>query len=259
MTTQSAVPPEALRFDIPSKPDWFDRELANCVELYKGLPMFQCVNGMKERAWMDSDTSFLKYRNTDLEVVPVVMTYFTRFDAKLKKHRRYSTRELAAQDQDPNLGTLIIEATAIDVRWVGRPCWIIEVFVDSSYLGTQAEWEAHRYDMMEDRHRTIRKIDLLGEYPKEGQYKYAFSLVDDSGQAVTPARSHIEEAKKLYYLAKNDTRTLQQRILDDQARIEKLDQQTKDRIVERFGQYSSLTMKKIRGAAIGKPIMRVKE
>ncbi len=251
-----AIPAEAIRHELPVKPDWFDGELANCVPNYNSMAMFRCVDGTKEMMSLDGK-QIPKHRNPNLEAVPIKYTYWTRFHQKSQKHIKYASERLALEDTQKGLGKPA-EQIKFETRYIGRPCHIIEVYQEPNSLPPYDQWEEQRYEWLTDEKGVTRKVDLLGEYPANGRYIYCFPLLNENGEAMEPNRSHIEEAKSRYNMAVNDKRSPNERIQDDFARIQKLDNKVKLRYLEQLEELSPLTLKKIEGAEVSKPITKVK-
>jgi hypothetical protein len=254
-----AVKPEILLQQLPAKPDWFDRELA-AVATRDGRPVFRVVDGQRE----------LKFRNGKMDIkhllqddgvpmyVPVIRQVFRRQETDTQEYRYYNSIDAAREDTGEHLEDEIDFSNLVSVRAVGQPAWIVEVYISPDELGGPLEWESMRYAMLQVK-GVDQKVDMLGEFPREGYYMYCFPVVDPLGRPISPGTRTIEECKKRWKLATEDSKSLQEAITDFEKRTAAFEKKSVENIVDNFYQFHGVSMVRAHGGHISKPITKVYE
>lgn len=244
------LPESILRHPLPPVPDWFRDALAK-VATRNGMPMFRLVDGLHELTFRNGKMD-VKHLLKSVCYVPVAKTRYRRTFHGSDKFLIFRTHQEAKNAKVDGLSTVIESATINSVAAVGRACWIVEVYESPEEIDYDS-WQALRYDYLE-KSGVTQKIDLLGEYPRDGRYIACFDVVDSDGNAVSPSDKTIEECKRRYKLAMGDTRTAEEAIQGSNADIEKAEQKQIDRLNENFFQYAGITENRARGGVVGKPI-----
>ncbi len=253
-----AIPAERFRLgDTPPKPDWFDEALAKAVPRYGGKPMFRVVDGMRETAWMQGDPTFLKYTNKEIQCVPVRHVEYVRTHVRTRKKVSFVSREAAEAYTGKGYGEAV-EKVYFERRWIGRPCWVVEVYLEPKAMPSKEEWELSRYEYI-DVNGVIQKVDLLGEYPPFGKYVWMMDVLDEDGVPTEPNQKTIDECQRRYWEVLKDNRSIIQRTKDDYERVEKLDKKVARDLTEAFFGHYGISAKRAFGTEISKPIKSVKQ
>lgn len=257
-TSVVAVKPETLLVSLPSKPDWFDKELAQ-VATKNGRPVFKIVDGQRELKWRNGkmDIKHLLQHESIPAYVPVIRQVFRRMDTATWKPKYYTSREAAERDTQESLEPEVKWANIVSTRAVGRACWVIEVLVTAEELGYE-NWEAMRYSDLEI-HGVARKVDILGPFPKDGMYIYAFSVVDEDGNAIAPHRGIIEECKKRWKAICEPSKSLEQELADYDYREKKFEEREVARIADSFYQFHGIAARRAHDGVVSKPIAKTYE
>ena len=166
----TAIPEDFLRVDLPRVPDWFHEELAK-VAVRDGRPVFRLVDGIRELKWRNGkmDVKHLLQADGMACYVPVSKTRFRRRSLRKDGQPKiYRTYEQAVKDRDPYLATDIETATKFHVAAVGRPCWVVEVYISPDEID-YASWLRLRYQHLE-KNGVTQQIDVLGPYPRDGWF-----------------------------------------------------------------------------------------
>lgn len=253
-----AVKPETLLVDLPPIPSWFERELSQ-VATRNGKPVFKIVDGQRE----------LKFRNEKMDVkhllqhqnipafVPVVTQTFRRKNEATGEYKFYSSLAAARADTEESLSKDIDVANKVSTRAVGKACWIIEVYVAPEELGYD-NWQASRYANLE-KHGVARKVDVLGEFPREGMYVYCFSVLDSDGRAISPNQKTLDECKRRWRIVSNDTSTLEQNIKDYEEAEAKFAEKEVKRIADNVYQFAGISARRWHHGEVSKSISKVYE
>lgn len=256
--TVAAVKPEALLVELPHVPDWFMRELAQ-VATRNGRPVFRLVDGQRETKWRNgkTDVKHLLQHEQVPAYVPVIRQVFRRKNPETGKYSYYPTHKLAVADNADGLSKEIDYTNMISVRGVGRACWIIEVYIDPSEVDALA-WEKQRFADLQV-HGVLRKVDVLGPYPREGTYVYGFSVIDEEGNAISPNQRTLDECKKRWRTIIADTSTVQDNINAVESGMAEFEKKQVTRIADNFYQYQGISAKRLHHGAISKPITKIYE
>lgn len=241
---------------LPSIPDGFINRLS-ALETYGGKPMFRLVDGLRELKWRNGkwDVKHLMQNNGKPCYVKVSKTRFRRKFHGSDKFLIFRSQTEAKAAKVAGLSTVIEHATKEYTVPVGRPCWVVEVYISPDNICFDT-WQANRFDYLE-KNGISQKIDILGEYPRDGYYAACFDVVDDEGNAVSPSERTLDECRRRFQLASGDTRTVEDAIQGSHAAIKQFEQKTLERMNEQvFDYYGPTVMSRARGGVTGKPIAR---
>jgi hypothetical protein len=253
----TAIEPSALRMPLPPIPSGFERELANVGSMH-GKPMFKIVDGQTEMHFRRGkmDIKHLLQNENFPCYVPVVREAFRRQIEGTDNYKRYGTAAAAVADTAIGLGAPEV-ARIVSTKAVGRACWIIEVYVTPEEIG-EASWNAERYAMLA-KSGVPTKIDVLGEFPRDGMYVYCFSVLGEDGEAIAPNDNTLMECKKRWQAINSETPATaadEATLLED--KMEAFEKRQTARIADSFYQYHGISARRPFGAEISKPITQVK-
>lgn len=253
--TMVGINEESLMVELPPVPEWFRKELAQ-IATRDGRPMFKIVDGQRELTYRNGKTDVKHLLQSDGVpcYVPVVTQVFRRWNWQTRQFHKYRSRAAAAADATPGLQSLdrMQFTNHITVRGVGRPCWIIEVYVSPSEIGFD-DWQKMRYDYLPVK-GVMQKVDLLGEYPREGKYIYCLSVLNEQGEAISPHQGYIDELKKRWLVVLDDSRSLEQSIVDHQDSLAEFEFKQHRRLTENFYQFHGIAARRLHNAEISRPI-----
>lgn len=241
---------EVLLTELPPKPDWFDEELKK-IGLRDGQPLFRIVDGQREthfRAGRQRIKHLLMDGNRPC-FIPVVKQVFYRENKETKERITYSSLKEAEEDSDENLLETIFVTNLVQIKEVGKPCWVIETYISPDEIG-EKDWNENRFKFLY-KSGIYQKVDLLGEFPKEGMYVYCFPVLDKYGNARSPSQIDIDECKKRLKLVESDKKTLSHVLQEMANREQEFERKQIERITDNVFQYFGLSMRKFYGAAIG--------
>lgn len=258
LNTAIAVKPETLLVQLPAKPEWFDQELAR-VATMQGKPVFKVVDGQRELHWRRGkwDVKHLLQDEKFPPYIPVVSQVFRRLDTLSGTYKLYASRQSAEADDLPTLEKEVDWANTVSTRAVGRAAWIVEVYISPEELGYD-NWMAGRYADLPV-HGVIQKVDLLGEFPRDGMYVYCFSVVDDEGNAIAPNRKTIEECKRRWQIMQGDNSTLEQELKRIAERDERAKAKQIARISDNFYQFHGISARRLHHGVVSRPITKIYE
>lgn len=259
MSTKAvAVKPETLLVPLPSKPDWFDRELAQ-VATKNGQPVFKIVDGQRELKWRNGkmDVKHLLQHDEVPAYIPVIRQVFRRMDTATWKPKYYSSYDAALDDPQESLEPEISWTNIISTRAVGRACWVVEVLITAEETGYE-NWESMRYADLEV-NGVIQKVDVLGPFPRDGWYTYCFSVLDEEGNAIAPHRGIIEECKMRWKQICEPEKSFEQEMLDYDYREKKFEEKETARIADSFYQFHGVAARRIHEGVVSRPIRQVYE
>lgn len=254
-----AVTPETLLVDLPPVPEWFERELSK-IATKNGKPMFKIVDGQRELKWRNGkmDVKHLLQHNNVPAYVPVVRQLFRRKYKDTTNYKVYSSWSAAKNDPlDALLDQEIDFTNLTSVRAVGRACWVIEVYISPEEIGYD-NWEHSRYADLQT-NGVVRRVDVLGPFPREGMYMYCFSVLDDEGNAVSPSERTLDECRKRWQSVQSDTASLEQNIKNFQEANAKFEEKEVKRIADNVYQFHGISAKRWHYGEISKPITKVYE
>lgn len=221
--------------DLPPVPDRVRREISE-IATRDGRPMFRIVDGQRELKWRNGkyDVKHLLQHQNVPAYVPVATQIFRRaYKEPLPgdiTHKLYPTRASASADTDDRLDADIEFTTHVSTRAVGRACWIVEVYVSPDEIGYK-EWEANRYADLQ-KHGVVRRVDVLGPFPREGMYMFCFPVLDSEGKAIAPNQQTIDECKRLWRIAEGGQQSVEQAVRDHEERIRKFEQKEVERLAD---------------------------
>jgi hypothetical protein len=241
--------------ELPHKPEWFDKELADIAKI-GGQPLFKIVDGQRELVWRNGrmDVKHLLQDDNQACYVRIQRQIWQRQNLRTREYKVYQSKEEAKLDLTPKLSKFIEPKLNIEVRAVGKPCWVIETLVPAKDLSREA-WDACRFQTYFSV-RGEERVDVHGEYPNEGKYIHCLDVVDDEGNAVEPGRALLESLKKRLHLYERDKRSARQAFLDDIDKTRKFEEKQVKVMTENFYQKHGLAaMTKYHNVAVGKPII----
>jgi hypothetical protein len=249
------IPESLYRLPLPPIPESFLKELPK-VAVRNGVPMFRIVNGQTET----------KFRNGKMDIkhllqsggipcyVTVSKTRFRRKNYVTGEYKIYTSFDLAKRDKTKHL-SFEIESATKEVRvGVGRPCWVIEVYVAPEEI-CHDTWFAQRYQMLE-KNKIRQTIDVLGPYPKHGMYMACFDVIDDEGNAVAPSDRTIEECKRRWRVATGDTLTVENAIQASNEAMDAFEAKSLETMNENFYQWGGISATtRAKDGVMSKPIV----
>jgi hypothetical protein len=103
----------------------------------------------------------------------------------------------------------------------------------------------------------VRRVDVLGPFPREGMYMYCFSVLDEDGDVIPPTERTLEECKRRWQTLQSPQSSLEQNIKDYEDRQVKFEAKEKKRIVDSIYQYHGISAKRWNYGEISKPITQV--
>lgn len=244
----------ALRRGIPHKPDWFDRELALLASL-EGQPFYRCINPQIELN-IYANRSTLKYPFSHPNFgthLRVVKQFFRRQNIKSRDWKYYKNKDEAKADADSSLNKLVDTYCTIQVEPIPRNCWVIEALVPPSEIrSTPEQWEALRWENVRG-----ERMDLLGDFPKNGMYIHFMDVVNDEGEPFEPNRALLEILQKKFYLHTNDIRSQSQISIDNLRGYQANQQKQIDLINDAVLEAKAFDGKLFGDVEISKPITRI--
>lgn len=251
-----AVKPETLLVDLPPVPDWFRQELSR-VGTKEGKPMFRIVDGQRELKWRNGkmDIKHLLQHDSVPAYVPVVRQLFRRKDTATGDYVLYTSRQQAEADTKATLEKEVDFTNMVQVRAVGRSCWIIEAYISPDEVG-HAAWDQCRYADLQT-NGVVRRVDVLGPFPREGMYVYCFSVLDEDGKAIAPNQRTLEECKRRWQVINSPQQSVEQAVRDYEDRQAKFEANEVKRIADNIYQYHGISAKRWHYGEISKPIKQV--
>jgi len=241
--------------DLPPIPDWFEAELSD-IRRIDGHPLFRIVDGQRELVFRNGEMQIKHYLQTDEQAcfVRIERQYFRRKSAKTGEYKEYQSREEARADTDKDLFLMVEPKISIEVRMVGKPCWVIETYVAPSDMSEEA-WEQVRFaEYVKD--GKPQMFDALGPFPREGKYIHCLDLLDKEGNAIAPSSRLIESLKSRLIEFESDHRALQERIDDDMAAAAAFEEKQIKRMTDNFYQKHGLAaLTQFHNVTASKPIV----
>ncbi len=241
--------------ELPPKPEWFDDALAD-IERLNGVPLFKCVDGQRELMWRNGEMQIKHFLQTDDQAcfARIERQYYLRKNAKTGEYHEYLTAAQAAADKTLHLFLLIEPRISVEVRMVGKPCWIIETYIPPEDIPRKVwdelRWQKYTKDGKE------QFFDVFGEYPSEGKYIHCLDIVGDDGEAIEPNRRVIDSLKQRLWEYQKDTRALEQRIKDDMERERLFNEKQAAQMVDNFYQARGIAAySQFHNVAVSKPVM----
>lgn len=252
------VSEEIFRRELPPLPEGFNEELAG-IMTYRGKPLFRCVSGLKEVAFLNGRMQ-PKYRHPNTPYARVARTTYRRRYTSLGTWKHYHTVEAATSDLDPRLEPLSqMEAkTKHEVRAIPRPCWVIEFYQPAEEIDPD-DWEKHRYIEV-DSFGVPTTLDAKGPYPSEGRYLFLMDVIDENGHPRPPGQDTLQTIRKgLQLKLKESHKSTEQRVKEDEDAFDAWEEEQVKRLTENFFDLHGIVAKRIRGAEISKPILTTLE
>lgn len=245
------IPEEALLQPLPPVPEGFEKRLEQ-IATYGEKPMFRLSDGIREQQWrngkMDTKHLFIAAGS----YVKVSKTRYRRKFFGSSEFLIFPSYVAAKQANVPELSRAIETATIEKVVGIGRPCWIVEVYVKPEEI-CRTTWLQQRFQMLE-KNGIAQRIDQLGPYPKEGRYIACFDVIDDEGNAVSPSERTLDECKRRLRIVEQDTETAEMAIQASAMAVQKFEEKQVKMMTENWVQWAGITAKRAYGGVIGKPI-----
>jgi hypothetical protein len=254
----AGIPKDKFYFELPPKPDWFEEELKSIGNI-NGKPLFRVVDGQREQVFRCGKfrVKHLLTNNGFPCFIPVVDTYYFKKYKNSNEIKRYPSREEAIKDKNEELEDEVEFTSNVEVRQIGRPCWVIETYISPTEINEEV-WNNNRFQFLK-KNGIDQLIDVLGEFPRDGMYVYCFSIVDENGNARSPGQADIEECRKRLQLSQLDKKSLEQRIKEFHQREREFEEKQIQRISDNVVQFFGLSYKKFFNAEISKPIGKIYE
>jgi hypothetical protein len=255
-----AIKPETLLVDLPPVPEWFRRELSQ-IGQRDGKPMFKLVDGQREMRWRNGkmDVKHLLQHSDVPAYVPVIRQVFRRAIFGTEDYKLYPSWAAAQKDAASNLAEDIEFTNHLSTRAVGRACWIIEVYISPDELGYE-EWENARYADLQVK-GVFQKVDVLGPFPRDGYYVYAFSVLDEEGKAISPGERTLEECKRRWQMAQKAPAELEEEVRKYEERVALFEKKEIERLADNIYQFHAGTTQgaKFYHKALGHGPSKIKE
>lgn len=255
------IPEQALLRPLPPVPERFEARLSQ-IALIDGKPLFRLVDGQRETIWRNGEIEvkhlfYPKDENGEYTscYVPVLKRVYRRKNIKTGEYAIFSSHEAAKKAKDKNLAINLEVGEKIEVRGIGMPCWVIEVYIPTKDVDYDS-WQANRSDYLESM-GVLQKVDMLGDYPREGMYKWCFNVIDDDGNAVSPSDRTLDECKRRFKIASGDTRTAEQAIQCDLNAEARFEEKQRDLMNDNFKQWAGITATRARAGVVSRPIQEI--
>lgn len=120
-------------------------------------------------------------------------------------------------------------------------------------------WQANRFQYLE-KHGVSQRIDVLGEFPRDGWYIACFDVLDEQGNACSPSDKTLDECRKRLKMVEADTKTIEQVLKESDERRDLFEQKQLERLNEQVFDYFGIAAKtRAHAGVVGKPILTVKQ
>lgn len=221
--------------------------------------MFRIVDGSREMCFRNGkqDIKHLYSTGEFSMYVPVLKQIFRRWDKKYSKYRYYKSAEEAKADTDKHVEADVFGTVLSEVRAIGWPCYVIEVYIPAESYGTYDEWQSQRYEYLE-KNGILQKVDVLGPYPADGKYVFCIPVLDKDGRACEPRQEHLDEVRKRLKFAQQPEQ-LEVSIKNWHEREARLHEESAARMADNLYQYHGLAMRRVHHGVVGKPILKEKK
>ncbi len=140
-----------------------------------------------------------------------------------------------------------------------KQCWVIEYYQAPREINEVA-WERLRYRDLEVRGQGLVKTDMLGEYPKNGRYRFFMDITDENGNPIPPNQAVIDKIKRQVseFMARSEEWEKETPEQGEKKILEFTDEMERERAkkhAEDFFQYQGISAKRAWDAVISKPLI----
>lgn len=242
---------ESLLHPLPYVSPAFLRDLAQ-IATYGDKPLFRLVDGLREQKWRNGKMDVKHLFTAAGSYKKVFSTRYRRKFWASNKFLIFRSYDEAQTANVKGLTKTIEVATKEFVIGIGRPCWIVEVYVKPEEICYDT-WVRQRYQMLE-KNGVVQKIDQLGPYPVDGLYIACFDVIDSEGNAVSPSERTLDECRRRLRLATEDTETVEMAIQGAHNDVQRFEAKQLERMNDEFQQHAGITATRARAGVVGRPI-----
>lgn len=174
--------------ELPLIPDWFNERLLEIAGESNGFPNLRVVSGLDPdiQEWTGGRW-WRKYAFREHIVNEYYMWHKPDGTKKI-----LSPKEGEVLRNSKNLKGIIIPVFDRKVIEYGIPRYFVEYYRLPEYFGTEESWEAVRYDEDE----SGNKVDLMGEFPRQGSYETWFCIeeaIEEDGKITGTKYRELDE------------------------------------------------------------------